>query len=328
MAKVTIKDIAKEAGVSISTVSNALNDVSVVKEETRKRILEIADKMHYIPDLNGRNLKAKSTKVIGLVTRSLKGPYFATLADLMFWECVKYGYELNIFVTNSSRSALTTILGNRVDGSVILSSSIDDKGAKRILDQETPTIFLDRELKGPKAASILFDSYADGMLVADTLLKRGVTRFAIMNGAFDNYDALNRNKGFLERLRLNNIRIEPEYELYGAFDRSIACEAMSSFLKEGLEIPEAIFAANDLSAFGCIDALTANGYRVPEDVMVVGVDDVEMCQWYSPKLTTVKTGYEKQGIMAVKKLIKMINGEEEGDIVKLHGHLIERESTR
>ncbi|MCR5754502.1 MAG: LacI family transcriptional regulator [Acetatifactor sp.] len=328
MGKVTIKDIAREAGVSISTVSNALNGVSVVKPETREYILEVADRLHYIPDLNGRNLKAKATKVLGLFTTSLKGPYFATLADIMFWECVKHGYELNIFVTWSEKSAITSILGKRVDGCVILSHDVDEEGAKRILELDAPTIFLDRELKGNRVSSIIFDSYKDGTTVADYFLKKGFRNFAVIQGVLDNYDAIERFRGFRDRLLKDGIVVDPEYILEGGFEREKARDAMAQFLEKGNPMPEAVFATNDLSAFGVMDALMEKGIKIPEDIEVVGVDDVEMCQWYTPNLTTIRTGYEKQGSLAVKKLVKMINGEEQGDIIKLHGQLIERESTK
>lgn len=327
MAKVTIKDIAKEAGVSISTVSNALNGVPVVKPKTRKYILEVADRLHYVPDLNGRNLKAKATKVLGLFTTSLKGPYFAALVDIMFRECVKHGYELNIFVTWNEKSAITGILGKRVDGSVIISSAVDDEGAKRILEMDTPAVFLDREISGNRVSSILFDSYKDGVTVADFLLKKGLRKFAVLQGVKGNYDAIERFRGFRDRLLKNEIIVDPDYILEGGFDREKAHQAVIEMLDKGLPVPEAVFATNDLSAFGCMGALKDRGYKIPEDVLVVGVDDIEMCQWYTPKLTTIHTGYEKQGSLAVKKLVKMINGEENGDIIKLHGKLIEREST-
>lgn len=327
MGKITIKDIAREAGVSISTVSNALNGVSVVKPETREYILEVADRLHYIPDLNGKNLKAKSTKVLGLFTTSLKGPYFATLADIMFWECVKNGYELNIFVTWNERSAINSILGKRVDGCVILSSDVDDEGAKRILELDSPTVFLDRELKGGKVASIIFDSYRDGVTVADFLLRKGAKKLAIIRGVIDNYDSIERTRGFRDRLAKEGIGLPDEYVLEGGFEREKAYNAVKEFVEKKIPMPDAIFATNDLSAFGCMDALRDCGYRVPEDVIVVGVDDIEQSNWYTPKLTTVRTGYEKQGSLAVKKLVKMINEEETGDIIKLHGQLVERESS-
>lgn len=327
MGNVTIKDIAREAGVSISTVSNALNGVNVLKPETRDQILEVADRLHYVPNLNGRNLKSKATKVIGLFVTSLKGPYFATLADIMFWECKKFGYELNIFVTWEGRSAINSILGRRVDGCVVLSQDVNDKDAEAIRRQEVPTVFLDRELSGKKVSSVIFDSYKDGETVAEFLISRNVQKICFVKGLKGNYDAVERSRGFHERLAKDGIELDPEYILEGGFERKMAHDSMEVFLKKGLPLPEAVFAANDLSAFGAMDALREAGYEIPKDLIVIGVDDIEQCCWYSPQLTTVKTGYEKEGAVAIKKLVKMINGEETGDIIKLHGRFFEREST-
>lgn len=327
MGKVTIKDIAREAGVSISTVSNALNGVNVLKPETREHILEVADRLHYIPNLNGKNLKSKATKAIGLFVTSLKGPYFATLADIMVWECMKYGYELNIFVSWEGKSEITNILGKRVDGCVILSADVDEKSVEQIEYVEVPTIFLDREVKSNKISSVVFNSYKDGETVAEFLIERNMKRICFIQGILNNYDAIERFRGFRERLAKADITLDPEYILRGEFEKEKAYNSVKEFLEKGLPLPEAFFAANDLSAIGCMDALQEAGYEIPGDTIVVGVDDIEFCEWYKPKLTTIKTGYEKQAVVAIKKLVKMINGEETGDITKLHGRLIEREST-
>ena len=328
MDKVTIKDIAREAGVSISTVSNALNGVDVLKPETREHILNVADRLHYIPNLNGKKLKSKATKVIGLFTRSLKGPYFATLADIMFWECHKNGYELNIFVTWNAKSAINNILGEQVDGSVILSTDIGEKEVRSILELGVPAVFLDREIYGKKVSSVIFDSYRDGEIAAEYIIDRGFRRICYVHGILTNYDGIWRARGFMERLEKEGITLDTEYVLQGRFERNYAHDEMVHFLEKKLPLPEIIFAANDLSALGCISALTERGYRVPEDVLVMGVDDIELCQYYSPSLTTIRTGYERQGSVAVSKLIKMIHGEESGEIIRSHGELIERESTR
>lgn len=328
MAKVTIKDIAREAGVSISTVSNALNGVNVLKPETREHILEVADRLHYIPNLNGRNLKSKSTKVIGLFVTSLKGPYFATLADIMVSECQKYGYELNIFVTWDTRSSLSSILGKSIDGCVILSGDVvDERGVEQIREMEVPTVFLDREVKHNKISSVVFDSYKDGEAVADFLIKRNIKKIGFIEGIRHNFDAIERARGFKDRLAQEGITLDPDYVLKGEFEKEIAYASVKTFLEKGLPLPEVFFAANDLSAFGCMDALREAGYKVPRDTFVIGVDDIEFCEWHRPTLTTVKTGYEKQAEVAITKLIKMINGKETGEITKLHGGLVEREST-
>ncbi len=327
MKKVTIKDIAREAGVSISTVSNALNGVNVLKPETREHILEVADRLHYIPNLNGRNLKSKSTKVIGLFTSSLKGPYFATLADVMASECRKYGYELNIFVTWNAKSAISSILGKRVDGSVILTNDIGPREVQDMDELEIPVVFLDREVKSKKISSIIFDSYRDGEIAAEYIVKRGLKKICFVEGIEHNYDGIERGKGFRAGLAKAGMKLDPEYVFPGWFERPAAYENMLHFLEKGLPLPEIVFAANDLSAQGVISALLEKGYRIPEDVMVMGVDDIEMCEYWNPPLTTIRTGYEKQGSAAVEKLVKMINDEEEGEVTKLHGALIEREST-
>lgn len=327
MERVTIKDIAREAGVSISTVSNALNGVDVLKAETRDQILEVADRLHYIPNLNGRNLKSKATKVIGLFVTSLTGPYFATLADSISRKCKEFGYELNIFVTSDGRSALSNILGRRVDGCVILSDAVDADGAKQIQEMEVPTVFLDRETQGNTISSVVFDSYRDGEMVAEYLLARKAERICFVKGSANNYDAIERFRGFSDCLKKAGKELDSEYLLEGEFEREIAHASMKAFLEKGLPLPEAVFAANDLSAFGAMDALTEAGYEIPKDVVVIGVDDIEQCNWYSPTLSTVKTGYEKEGELAVGKLVRMINEDEPGEIIKLRGRFVEREST-
>lgn len=327
MAKVTIKDIAREAGVSISTVSNALNGVNVLKPETREHILEVADRLNYIPNLSGKNLKARATKVIGLFVTSLKGPYFATLSDIMVWECMKYGYELNIFVTWEGKNAITSILGKSIDGCVVLSGNVDERGVEQIEEQKVPVVFLDREVKTEKISSVIFDSYKDGEAVAQYFIDRNIKRICFVEGIIHNYDAIERARGFKTRLAKEGIVLDPEYILRGEFEREVAYDSVKAFLEKGLPLPEAFFAANDLSAIGCMDALKEAGYKIPEDTIVVGVDDIEFCEWHNPTLTTIKTGYEKQASVAIKKLVKMINNEETGDIIKLHGRMIERGST-
>lgn len=328
MAKVTIKDVAREAGVSISTVSNALNGVDVLKPETREHILEVAKRLRYIPNLNGRNLKSKETKVIGLFVTSLKGPYFAALADAVFRECIHYGYELNVFVTWDNASAMNNILGKRVDGCIILDNTLSAANAKRVREYDIPAVFLDRELADRRISSVIFDSEKDGQLAAEYLVSKGARKLGFIRGFPGNYDATLRFEGFQEKLQSLGITVEPEYILEGSFEKNVAYSSVKAFLEKGLQVPDAFFAANDLSAIGVMEALMEAGYRVPEDVMVVGVDDVEQGEWFKPTLTTIKTGFEEQGVIAVRKLMKLINEEEAGSIERLSGKLIERESSK
>lgn len=325
--KVTIKDVAREAGVSISTVSNALNGVDVLHPDTKQHILEVADRLHYIPNLNGKNLKTQATKVIGLFLTSIKGPYYSILADSIYQGCKKYGYELNIFIGDRADNMMANILGSRIDGAIILSDSVKEKEVKLLLENETPVVFIDREQKGEHISSVVFDSYHEGELAAKYLLELGHATFGYIQGVEHNFDNKERLKGFLDVLKKAGITLQKDYILKGEFEREVAYNSMKDFLEQAKPLPEAIFAANDLSAIGAIEALVEEGIKVPEQVSVIGCDDIESAQLVKPSVTTIRTSFEKQGTLAINHLIALIQGKEKGSIDTLYGRIIPREST-
>lgn len=327
LKKITIKDVAREAGVSISTVSNALNDVDVLHPDTKRHILEVADRMNYIPNINGRNLKAQATKVIGLFITSIRGPYYGTLADSIYSECLKHGYELNIFVSDKPNNIMTNILGKRVDGAIILNDWVKKPQTKMLLDNDIPTVFIDREQDGPNISSVVFDSYYEGEQAAKYLLELGHKSFAFVQGVEHNYDSIERQNGFEKILKQAGITLQKEYVIKGNFERETAYNAVKDFLEKGYTLPDAIFAANDESAIGTIDALLDEGIKVPEQVSVIGCDDIDLAKRIHPSLTTIRTSFERQGVQAVIKLVSMIRNETKGTIETLHGRIIPREST-
>lgn len=325
--KVTIKDVAREAGVSISTVSNALNGVDVLRPKTKQHILDVAERLNYVPNLNGRNLKSQSTKVIGLFLTSVRGTYYNILADAVYQECKKYGYELNIFVSERADNMMANILGKRMDGAIILNKDIREKETILLQKTQTPIVFLDRELQGERMTSVIFDSYHEGEMVAQYLLSIGHHTFAYINGASDNYDNMKRLQGFQAVLIQAGIQFDEVDMIEGEFEEEVAYESMKQFVQSGRPLPEAVFAANDLSAIGAIKALIDSGIEVPEQVSVVGCDDIEIASLVRPSLTTMRTSFEKQGTLAVQHLIALISGEEKGCIDVLQGRIISREST-
>ena len=326
--KVTIKDVAKEAGVSISTVSNALNGVNVLHPDTRQHILEVAERLHYMPNLNGKNLKAQATNVIGLFITSIKGPYYGTLADSIYWTCKASGYELNIFISDKADNMMANILGKRVDGAIILNEWIKEEQVEILLENDIPVVFIDRELEGKMAASVVFDSYHEGELAGKFLLELGYKTFAYIQGVKNNFDSIERQKGFQHVLKQAGITLGPDYILDGSFEQEKAYNSMKDFLESGKKLPEAIFAANDQSALGTIEALMEEGIDVPEQISVLGCDDIEIARLVKPSISTIRTAFEKQGTLAVEYLIAIIKGEKEGGIEVLHGRIIPRESTR
>lgn len=326
MKRITIKDVAREAGVSITTVSHALSGQGVMKQETRDRVIEIAKSMQYMPDWNGRNLKAAETGTVGFFTSSIRG-YYGVLVDAMYEECHANGYEMEVFITDSGDNLLQILLSRRVDGAVILHSGFTEKHEKVLQDTELPTVFLDRELKKKSVSSVLFDSYQTGRMAAEYLFSLGHRRLMTIRGA-DTFDGIERQRGFEDYLKEKGNPLEEAYCIDGYFDRWVAYREMNHFLETGKPLPDAIFASNDDSAFGCIKALTESGYNVPEDVSVLGCDDIELSQWYVPAMSTICTHITEQGITAMRELVGLIRGEKRGTVHMIKGQIIERASCR
>lgn len=327
MKRVTIKDVAKEAGVSITTVSHALSGKGILSRETRAYVQNIAKQMNYVPDLYGSNLRKKKTGNIGLFISSVKGDYYGILIDTMAHACQLHDYDLNIIVSTQREKLMANILGGSIDGAVILSEQITDRDVEQIQDMEFPVVFLDRKISGKYVSCIIFDAFTEGYTAGKYLIGLGHRKLAYLQGVENNYDSVGRLAGFESALDEAGIVLDPKDIVYGEFDRDVAFERVTDYLEQpGFVLPDAFFASNDLSALGCISALNSKGYRVPEDISVIGCDDIEQSGWYRQRLTTIHTNFEKQGGMVVEKLVNMIQGKEEGEICELESYLVVRNS--
>lgn len=324
--RTTIKDVAKKAGVSITTVSHALSGGGVVKEETRAMIRAIAREMNYVPSWNGKNLKSDETKIIGLYVQYIRG-FYGQLADAMSEVCHSAGYELNVFIANDGRMVLDNLLSRRVDGAIILHDDLGSQEAEIIVGSELPLVFLDREITGLRASCVLFDSYQTGWMAGDYLYGLGHRSFLLVEGK-KTYDGIERGRGFEDCLKMKGIGSNYIHRIYGGFDRAEAFHETEDFLTSGTQMPTAVFAANDDSAIGCIQALQGAGYSIPEDISVMGCDNIELGQWYVPSLTTIDIGITRQGKTAAEEVIALINRSIEGRVVKSNGCLVQRASSK
>jgi len=325
--KVTIKDVAREAGVSISTVSNAINGVDVVLPKTREHILEVAKRLKYVPNLNGRNLKSSATKVLGLFIMSIRGPYYSSLADEVFQSCKSSGYELQIFVGESAKTLLANAMGNRVDGAIVLNTNVGADEIDMLEEQEFPTVFIDREIDSNVAGCVVFNSYREGKRAAEYLIESGHKNLMLVRGESNNFDSIERERGFREVIQDEGLVLKDEYVIEGEFSPEVAYLNMKEFLSKGILLPDAIFACNDMSAIGVMDALKDESISIPGDVSIIGCDDIDMAKLTRPPLTTIRTSFEKQGNMAVEMLLSMIREEKPGEKIILDGKVVEREST-
>ena len=327
MKRITIRDVAKEAGVSITTVSHALSGQGVLKQETRDRVIAIARKMQYIPDWSGQNLKSVETGMLGFFTYSIAGLY-GVLVDAMYQECHANSYEMEIFIIESGERMLQMLMGKRVDGAVILHSELKEEQEKFLHEMEFPLVYLDRELKDQYASSVLFDSYESGRMAAEYLYSLGHRRILTVRGVDWTYDGEQRLKGCEDYMREKGCPVEKDYVVKGLFNQEVAYRETKLFLQKSLPLPDAVFAANDDSAIGCINALREAGYSVPDDVSIVGCDDIELSKWFVSALTTIHTHISRQGSLAMKELVQLVKGEKSGEIHRIAGELIERGSCK
>ncbi len=328
MNKVTIKDVAREAGVSIGTVSNALNGGRYINHNTKKRVMEAVEKLQYVPNLNGRYLKAGATKMLGFFTSSAAGAYFGTLIDYLSRECWKLGYNLSVYVTRDTSVIMENLMGKRLDGALVFEDIvITETEIERIQKEGLNVVFLDREVEGEGISSIVFDSFQAGYEATRYLINLGHKKIAFIEGRDNIRDSVCRHEGYRAAMQEYKLPVPEHYNIKGRFEEEFTFNSVKSYISEhSSDIPDAFVAGNDLSAIGCIKALQSEGFQVPGDVSVIGFDDIDISQYFVPPLTTMRNPIARQAVEAIDLLVGMIKEEEEGTLKKLDGSIIVRES--
>jgi len=327
MRKITIKEVAKEAGVSISTVSNALNGSSLVTSATREKVMEVANRLQYVPNINGRLLKAGKSNMIGFLSSSVSGFYFSTLIDSIYKECDRHGYGLNIVAIRDKRVIMNHSLGGNLDGVIIFQGeAVGDEELALLKKSQIKTVFLDREIEDRWIASVLFDSYRAGYELTGRVLGQGHRNLCFIEGGEFVYDSMERKRGFIKAMEEHGLPVEAGCFLKGMFKEQFTYDMLTAKLAAGMPLPDVFIAGNDASAIGCINALRDRGYQVPKDVSVTGFDDIEVARYVQPALTTVRNPIARQGTRAVEILMQMIDEGISGHVEQLEGELIARDS--
>lgn len=329
MKKATIKDVAREAGVALSTVSNAMNGSSLVTEETREKVMEAAKKLNYVPNMNGRFLKSGRSRQLCFITSSISGEYFYRLTDSMNAECEKNGYCLNIVVTRDKNTMMNNVLGGRFDGFFLFEGErIAAEELERLEKEHIIAIMLDRKYVKKTIGSVVFDSYQAGYEITKHLINLGHKRIGFLDSASDIYDCSERKRGYQKALEEHGIALLEKDILQGFFDENISYSAVIAQAHlYHRDLPTAYVAGNDKSAIGCVKALQSLGFRVPEDISVAGFDDIELSRYFTPSLTTVRNPIEEQGRAAVDLMVEILDKKAEGRSRELKGSLVPRNST-
>ncbi|MCD7036095.1 LacI family transcriptional regulator [Metabacillus sp. GX 13764] len=331
----TIKDIAKAAGVSVTTVSRALNGYSDVNEKTRKRIVEVAKEMEYSPNILARGLVMNKSKTIGLLVsgfskESIKDNFTFEVLSGINQFAAGTDYDLVLFNTNSIKQREKTYAQlcreRRVDGAIMQGIKTDDPYLQEVVDSNIPCVLVDIPIQTENVGFVTTDNVLGASKAAQYLIDLGHERIAMVNGHNYAYVSQERLEGFKKTLEAANLPYREEWTVNGYFTEADAESAAYALLKKNKEIT-AIFCASDLMALGVIKAAARLGISVPEELSVIGYDDILLSSYVTPSLTTVSQNKQMLGYSAAELLISMLEDEKPSSHIILETELKIRQST-
>jgi LacI family transcriptional regulator len=301
---VTIKDIAREADVSIASVSRVLNNVGRVSDATRARILSIAERLRYVPHEGARSLIRKRTATVGMVLPDLHGEFFSELLRGADSAARTLGMHLLVSTSHGdpdeAAAAIRSMRG-RVDGLLLMSPHVDASFAARHLSGDLPVVLLNAP-PGAAPHLVSIDDYAGAAAMVRHLAAAGRTRIAHIAGPVGNSDSAERLRGYHDAL---GHKADPALVFQGDFSVGSGRAAALAFAALSPR-PDAIFAANDMMAAGCMEALHELGIAVPGEIAIGGFDDVPLAHFLRPPLSTMRIDVARFGRTAVEQLVTVI----------------------
>lgn len=309
---VTIKEVAREAGVSVATVSRVYSGKGPVQEETRQRILEVAARLRYVPHAGARSLTTNRTGALGVLLPDLYGEFFSEVIRGVDLTARRSGYHVLVSSSHSDRSEVEAVLRalwGRVDGLIVMSPEADAQALKANLPSSLPAVLLNCQTEGDEFGSINIDNYGGALGMARHLIALGHRRIAFLGGAPGNLDARERLRGYHDAIRTyGGDRVE-KLVIPGDFSEESGHRAGGEILRLDPR-PTAVFAANDSMALGLLSAFQEAGLRVPGDIAVTGFDDIPIARFLTPALTTVRVSVAELGARAMERLLAAVEGGE------------------
>jgi LacI family transcriptional regulator len=303
---VTIREVAREAGVSVATVSRALNDKGSVREDTRQRVREAAERLRYVPHGAARSLITKCTNTVGVLLPDLYGEFFSEVIRGIDQVARRTRYHLLVSSSHDDREEVEAAfhaMRGRVDGLVVMTPEIDAETLEAYLPSTVPAVLLNCRVDGEAFDSITIDNYGGAYAMVRHLIGIGHTRIALICGAAGNRDASERVRGYRDAMAVLGGEWSPELELPGDFTEESGHAAVAALLRLPRR-PTAVFASNDSMAIGALSALGEEGIPVPDDMAVVGFDDIPIARYVTPALTSVHVPITELGARGMKSLLE------------------------
>lgn len=305
----TSRDIAMLAGVSQTTVSRVLSGSPRVRDATRTRVLDALERTGYVPNNAARVMRTGSTGALGVVVARLTNPFYPQLLDALGDAVLTRGLSMSLWAADAGRelAALEAIRGGAVDGVLYTTATRNSLSLQAALRARAPVVLVNRTLTQVPCDMVSTDNRAGAALGARHLLDGGRHRIAVIGGPQETSTAREREAGCRAALADAGRPLDDGYCVRGEFSHAEGHAALLSLLDRP-QPPDAVFCVNDVIALGALDAARSRGVRVPEDLWIVGFDDIEMASWEAFSLTTVRQPVAGMAATAVDYLLERIAG--------------------
>ncbi|EGU38586.1 ribose operon repressor [Vibrio ichthyoenteri ATCC 700023] len=327
----TMKDIAKLACVSTSTVSHVINQSRYVSEEIAERVNRAAQQLNYSPSVLARSLKTNRTKTLGMLVTTSSNPFFGEVVKGVERSCYQKGYNLILCNTEGDQERMTTsistLLQKRVDGLILMCSSLEGEHIE-IFDQypDVPVVVMDWGPMLFASDKIQDNSLRGGYLAAKYLIECGHHDIGCITGPLNRYQAQMRYEGYKRALNEEGLEFHPNWIIEANFECDGGYDAFNRMYQKG-PLPSAIFVCNDMMAMGVINAANEKGIAIPEELSIIGYDDIQIAKYMSPSLTTIHQPKYRLGQAAVETLLsKLEKNNDEAQVIQLEPTLVERSS--
>lgn len=337
-------DVAKLAGVSRSTVSKVINDYPNIPKETKDRVWKVIKESGYVPNSSAQRLAGKASKILGIFivdldntkdeNRVVSSPYFSSLIAALIDKTKQKGYNVlvsEILEKEDFEQCHHLFSSKTISGGIFLGVKINDDELKKLIERNYKIVFIDkRNEKKLSLQNINFinpENTKGAAMATQYLIDKGHSKIAHITGDLLKLSSQERLEAFRKTMKKNNLELEEKYIENGHYNEEGGYEATKKILKRCK--PTAIFSGNDSMAIGAIKAISEKGLRIPEDISIIGFDNVPLAKYSTPSLTTINVSIMDLGEKAVDSLLKIIDGEnKEGKSYRIKTNLIERKSVK
>ncbi|PSV28401.1 MULTISPECIES: HTH-type transcriptional repressor PurR [unclassified Photobacterium] len=329
----TIKDVARMAGVSTTTVSHVINKTRFVAEATQQKVLAAVDELNYAPSAVARSLKCNTTRTIGMLVTKSTNPFFAEVVHGVEEYCYGAGYTLILCNTEGNlekqRDYLRMLSEKRVDGLLVMCSDLD----QMLLDllerkNDLPMVIMDWGPESPHTDNILDNAENGGYIATKHLIENGHKKIGCLSGQVDKSTCQERLKGFRKAMKEADLTVNANWLLDGDFECESAVEAAHKFIAME-DRPTAIFCFNDIMAMALISTFEQAGLRVPDDISIIGYDNIDLAPYFAPPLTTIHQPKRRLGKKAIEILLERVKDKNhERQTFEMTPKLVERKSVK